>query len=235
MLISAIRVPAPALAGALLLGAAPPTGSLAELDRQFICPEAMRSDADRMAGLRGFFERYVAAVPNASPTDILAYRRLLLARHGCRKTLASVDAADRAVAAGDVRRQAWVTVTQRAGVELEMSTNHVGPVLDPRFPAEQAVDAYARLTLSAPAVTDATHTRYDQLVSHAVYFCRTQRYALVENDYFLEGRLAQKDPSPAVAHGPSGQPLYAIAPVPAGSVNADASRWACGTVRGGIG
>lgn len=222
------------LVGLLFAGAsaAAPATSLADLDRDFVCPETMLSDEARMAALKDFFNAYGAAEPKATPGEVIQFRQALLEKHICAKTLASIHAAHAAVENGDVQRQAWLPISVTNGIELFVSTDHLAPVLDPRFPAERAVDAYARLTFSVSQTTNVTHIDYDEVVSHSVYYCSSDRYALVENDYFRSGSKVLSDPSPVAAKGPYGLKLFAVTPIPSGSMSAAAARWACSAAKG---
>ena len=105
-------------------------------------------------------------------------------------------------------------------------------VLDLRFADERTVDGYARLTLAQPATTEATRVRYDEVISHAVYYCRTRRYALAENVFYLAGREVGRDMGAIVARSADGAPLFAVADLPPGSYNAEAGQWACRNARG---
>ena len=214
-------------------GNAAPTRSLSDIDRNFVCPEAMTSDEARSAALKRFFDDYGAVEPQATPGDLIRYRQSLLLKHGCTKTLDSIHAANTSVqTGGDVKRQAWLPIGQGDGVSLFVSTDQLLPVIDPRSPSERAVDAYARIVFSGPQTTNVTHVRYNEVVSHNVYYCDSSRYSLIENDYFLHGREVLKDASPVMGTGPYGGKLFAVEAIPLGSLNASVTRWACSAVRG---
>ena len=72
------------------------------------------------------------------------------------------------------------------------------------------MNAYVKLTFATPQETNVTHTSYDTVISHNIYYCGTARFALVENDYFLSGKQALRDPSPAIRTGSTD--VYEIAP-----------------------
>jgi hypothetical protein len=207
-----------------------PPMNLAEADRTFVCPEGLSSDAARAESLHRFFEVVARAAPDRSVAETLRYRRLLLAKHGCRQTLTALNKAEAAVRAGAVWDQAWLPL-QTAGISLFGSATIVEPFDDPRTPGELAVETYVKAAFAAPQRTNVTRIAYDVVVSHAVYYCRSRRYALVENDYFLQGRAVLKDPSPQIHAGHS--TVYALEPVPPGSLNAVAAAWACRSVGAG--
>ena len=71
------------------------------------------------------------------------------------------------------------------------------------------------------------------MFSRSIYYCRSARYALVQNDYFLGGKRQLHDPSP-IGHMPDGTTVYAMAPVPPDSPNAVMAAWACRGPRGGV-
>ena len=216
----------------LLIGATGAGSTPTSIDKSFVCPETMRSDMERMASLRSFFSDYAAARPDATPSDIIEYRRLLLAKHGCSKTLKHVDESNRAVEAGDVEKQAWLPITSRNGASLAMSTDHNAVVVSSQSPNEKAVDAFARLTLSQTSATDVTKVSYDEVVSHSVYLCKSRRYSLEANTYFLNGRQVLKDEGEVIGRSESGRPIYSVDPIPPGSMNEDAWHWACEVAKG---
>jgi len=204
--------------------------AFAAIDKAFICPESLPDEKTRMNALHDFLDAVTRAAPDKSLPDVLVYRRTLLRTHGCTQTLKSLDAADAAVARGDIQDQAWFPLNSGlAGVELSVSSSYLKLYNDSRL-AGRAVETYARIDLSRPARTNVTHVAYDQVVSHVVYYCQAHAYALIENDYFLTGKLVLKDPGPVAAAGPP--PLYATTPTPPNSLNALASAAACGATRG---
>jgi hypothetical protein len=199
----------------------------AEVDRAFVCPEAERGNDARMAALHRFFDAMTKAAPEESIADTLRYRKALLRKHHCARTLANLDAADAAVRAGAVWDQAWAPINSGAGADLFGSTTIVDPYDDPRASNELAVETYIKVVFPTPRQTDVTRIAYDALVSHDVYYCRSHRFALVENDYFLAGKPVLNDPSRPVRAGPATR--YEIAPITPGSLNVAAARWACGS------
>jgi hypothetical protein len=198
----------------------------AEIDRAFVCPEAEPGNDARPSALHRFFDTLAKAAPDESISDALRYRKALLRKHHCTRTLANLDAADAAVRAGAVWDQAWAPINTGAGAELFGSTTIVDPYDDPRASDELAVETYVKVVFPTRRQTNVTRITYDALVSHDVYYCRSHRFALVENDYFLAGKPVLKDPSPPLPTGPTTR--YQIAPITPGSLNVAAARWACG-------
>lgn len=219
-----------AVALACVIGGLAPQGvyaAAAETSAQpFTCPEALPDAAARARELSGFFG---AAAPGASIFDILTARKALLAQHDCTKTLANMQAHEDSVLRGDVRDQAWFPLNGPTGVKLAISSTYLKAFLDPRAPGERAVETYARVLFPAPQTTNVTRVRYDELISHAVYYCGTRRYALAENDYFLGGASVLKDPSPTATVG--GVTVWPATATPLGSLNADVAAAACGSLR----
>ena len=210
--------------------AMPADKAFAAIDKAFVCPESLPDEKSRMTALHDFMDAVTRAAPDKSLPDVLLYRRTLLQTHGCTQTLKSLDAAEAAVVHGAVQDQAWFPLDSGLpNLKLSVSTSYLKIYSDPRQPG-RAIETYARVDLAAPAQTDATHTMYDQVVSHVVYYCQARAYALIENDYFLAGKPTLKDPSPIVVAGPP--PLYATAPIPPGSLNAIAAAATCGATRG---
>ncbi len=219
-----------ALLAVLLDPTTPAPGGLAAVDRGFVCPESLPDAQARITALHDFMDAVTRAAPDKSLPDVLLYRRALLQSHGCDQTLKALAAAEAAVTRGDVQDQAWFPLDSGlANIKLSVSTSYLKLYTDARLPG-RAVETYARIDLTAPATTNATHTTYDQVVSHVVYYCQAQAYALIENDYFLSGKAVLRDKSPAAVSGPP--PLYATTPTPAGSLNAIAAAWACGATAG---
>lgn len=165
--------------------------ALGELDRGFACPESLSSDDARFAALRRFVDAYKAARPQSTPGDMLLFRRTLLEKHACRRTLARLAGAAAAVRNGDMRPQAWLPIDESGPARLFVSTDHLVTVFDPRFPRGRTVDAYTRLVFPAGQTTNVTHVAYDELISHTIYYCAYSRYALAENDYFRVGRMVR--------------------------------------------
>jgi hypothetical protein len=205
--------------------------TLVDIDRAFVCPEALPDQASRNAAIGKFMQDMTEAAPKDSIPEALDYRRALLVKHGCTDTLRSLAAHDAAVQAGAVLDQAWVPLGQNARTSLWLSTTYIKPVIDPRFPTDRAVEAYVRIDFAGSAVTDVTHTAYDQLVSHNIYYCGSARFALVENDYFLKGSEVLKDRSP-IETTVAGTPVYAVKSIMPGSLNAPAAKSACGSIKG---
>ena len=220
-----------ALACASSAFAAPDGDKFAGIDRQFVCPEALRSDEARLEALRSFFNNVGAAAPDQSIVDVLLYRKLLLKKHNCEKTLQSMAAAEAAVRNGDVLDQAWFPVGGNKTVTLSASSNTVKSFDDPRYPGDHAIDIYMNLQFASPQETNVTHVSYDQVITHNIYYCRANRYALVENDYFLAGKSTFKDPS-KVAATLGGIDVYQVTPIPPGSFNEMAAVWACTALNG---
>lgn len=212
---------------ALMLAATEPEppAAFAEIDRAFVCPEALANDQAKMSALKDFMTAAAKASPQASIPGLMQYRRRLLEKHGCAQTLHSLEESEARVRGGQVLEQAWVPIGSTPQVRLSVSGTYVKPYEDPRDPAAYAVETYVRLELSTPAETNVTHTRYDQVVSHNVYYCGKASYALIENDYFLAGQEVLKDPSPGQAEG--GQTVYEVKPLTGGSPNAVAARSVC--------
>ena len=210
--------------------ALPPGNAFVVIDKAFVCPENLPDENARMVALHDFMNAMVRAAPDKSVPDVLLYRRTLLQSHGCTQTLKSLDAAEAAVNRGDVQDQAWFPLDSGIpNIKLSVSTSYLKIYTDPRLPG-RAVETYARVDLTQPATTNATHTRYDQVVSHVVYYCQANAYALIENDYFLAGQSTLKDKSPVAVAG--SRPLYATAPIPPRSLNAIAAAATCGATKG---
>lgn len=204
----------------------PATAQPAPAPAPFTCPEDLPDAGARAADLSRVFRD---APPNASIFDILSSRKLQLQQHACARTLANMAAHEAAVVAGDVRDQAWFPLRGPAVARLAISSTYLKAFLDPRFPGERSVETYAQAVFPQLQTTSATHVRYDEIVSHAVYYCGASRYALIENDYFLRGAAVLKDPS---AHAVlSGVTVWPVTPIPPGSPNAELAAAACGGLR----
>jgi len=226
-----VRIGACGLAVALGLALAPAvaadkTAAFAEIDRTFTCPEALPDAATRQTALHGFMDSVATAAPTVTIPQMLAYRQNLLKKHACQETLRNIEAAEQAVARGDVRAQAWLPIAELSGVKILASANYLKPYLDPRHPQDSAVETFDRLVFESPRQTSATRVSYDEIVSRNVFYCRSEGFALIENDYFLSGRLVLKDASPSVETAGASK-LYAIEPLHADTPNAAAARWAC--------
>ena len=208
----------------------PQDAALAPIDKAFVCPESLPDAEKRMTALHDFMDAVARAAPDKSVPDALVYRRRLLQSHGCEQTLKNLDAAGAAVARGDVQDQAWFPLDSGLpDTKLAISTSYLTLYTDARLKG-RAVETYIRVDLTRPGQADATHTVYDQRVSHVVYYCQTNAYALIETDDFLAGKPVRQAKSPAAAAGPP--PLYATTPIPPGSLDAIAAHWACGATHG---
>ena len=213
---------------ALALAAAPgaqPPASAAALDRGFVCPEALPDDAARTAALGAFMNAASKAAPHESIARLLMLRRSLLEKHHCEVTLRNIDAAEARVRDGEVDAQAWQPLGSASGVTLSISSSYMKPYADPRDPTAYAVETFAKVELAQPAVTNATHTTYDAVVSHNVYYCETGAFALIENDYFLKGRLVLREPEPKQTMGAA--TVYRVQPISPGSLNQPIARAVC--------
>jgi len=60
---------------------------LAEVDRNFVCPESLPTDAARQEAVKQYLLAVGAAWPNATVNDMIAFRVTLLNKHNCTKTL----------------------------------------------------------------------------------------------------------------------------------------------------
>lgn len=213
---------------ALALGAASapePPASASEIGRSFVCPEALADDAARTAALKSFMDAASKAAPHESIARLLMLRRSLLEKHHCQATLRNIDAAEARVRDGEVDAQAWQPIGSAAGVSVSISSTYLKPYADPRDPAAYAVETFAKVELAEPAVTNATHTTYDAVVSHNIYYCRAGAFALIENDYFLKGRLVLKEPEPKQIMGAAA--VYKVQPISPGSLNQPVARAVC--------
>lgn len=214
--------------------AAPPSGFDA-IDRGFACPEALPSGAARVDALRSFMAAVSRVAPKANIAQMLLYRHTLLVKHGCAQTLASLAGAERAIAEGAYPDESWSPLGPNAGpLKLFASTSFLRPFDDPRAPGERAVETYIKMTLATPQETNVTHVTYDAVISHAVYYCQSGRYGLVENNYLLAGKLVLKDASPPARAQNGGARLFEFAPITSGSPNAAAAQWVCAAPLGDL-
>ncbi len=209
----------------MMLAAAPSTDAWAAVDQAFVCPETLADDAARAQAVKRFMNQASAADPSRSVFSLMIYRRFLLEKHECRQTLANLHAYQAAIEAGAVSDQDWLPIGGRPGVLISISVVGTRPYADPRRPDDRAVETYVQVRLAQPAETDLTHTRYDELVSHEVFYCGSNQHALIENDYFLAGASALKDPSPSARYG--AVRVYAPEPTESGTTNALIARTAC--------
>jgi hypothetical protein len=67
---------------------------LAEVDRSFVCPESL-PDAARQDAVKQYIIQVRDAWPDASVDDMIAYRKFLLKKHNCAKTLEAIERQDR--------------------------------------------------------------------------------------------------------------------------------------------
>ncbi len=196
------------------------------LDRGFICPETLPNDQARAEALRAFFTAVRSEAPHATILDAVHFRYETLQKHGCRQTLQQMQAA--AAPSSDPPGEiTWLPVPfgGAPGETLAISDIGLVPVVDPRWPAEHAVKAYVKLTFPSAQESNPIHVNYDTVISHNIYYCESGRYALIENDYFLSGKPAFQDPSPATHIGSTD--VYEITPVRPGSPNEAAVPPAC--------
>ena len=63
---------------------------VAQIDRTFVCPEALPSDAARQDALKLFFQQAAAAKPSITLGEITQFRVAMLRKHGCNETLAKL-------------------------------------------------------------------------------------------------------------------------------------------------
>jgi hypothetical protein len=211
---------------------APSRPDFAAIDRAFVCPETLASDKARQDAIGAFMDAVAKAAPDMSIADMLLYRRELLENHGCVQTLQNLARSEANVRAGAVTDQAWWPVGDSPTVGLFVASDYLKTFVDPRFPEEHAVETYVRLQLATPRPAGAANPAYDQLISHAIYYCGTRRYALIENDYFLKGNRVRREPSHIAAQLGSIS-LYALTPTPKGSLNEVAAGFVCGVKRSG--
>jgi hypothetical protein len=67
---------------------------LAEVDKHFACPESL-PDGARQDAVKQYILQLRGAWPDASVDDLIAYRKFLLKKHGCTKTLEALQRQDR--------------------------------------------------------------------------------------------------------------------------------------------
>jgi hypothetical protein len=207
---------------ALIAALSSSTPAFAAVDKGFVCPESLPDEQSRITALHDFLDAVTHAAPDKSLPEVLTYRRSLLKSHDCAQTLKSLDAADRAVAKGDVQDQAWLPLDSgHTDLNLSISTSYLKIYLDPARPG-RAVETYARIDLATPGQTDLTRTSYDQMVAHIVFYCRTNTYALRQADYFLTGKPVRQEKSAAAA----------ATPIPPHSLYAVAAAMICGATHG---
>lgn len=227
-----------AMAGALLAGLAPALGraqdaaeAFADIDQAFVCPEALASDEERSVALRDFVAAVARAAPDRTIPQVLFYRRQLLMKHGCSQTLRNLDEADAAIRNGEVLKQPWMAFGRSPDFTASIAASNIKPYLDPRYPTERAVEVYVKLAFYTPQPNAKGKVDYDQVVSHQIYYCDVARYALIERDYFLDGKSVFKDEGkPDKA---SGVDVYERLTVPQDSVNAAGLEQSCGAASRG--
>lgn len=175
--------------------AAEPDSPTSTIDRQFVCPETLPDDQARLGALRTFMDSMSKATPDESIVDVLNYRKALLQKHGCTKTLGSLQASQDAILNGAVLQQAWIPVLNNPNISLSISTSYIEPYVDPRYPTSRAIETYVKVTFATSQQTNITHHTYDAVVSRNVYYCDNKQYALIENDYFYPARRYSKTPA----------------------------------------
>jgi hypothetical protein len=222
------------LAGLVVLAlpafAAGPDSPTSTIKRQFVCPEMLPNDQARSDALRKFMDSMSKIAPDEGIVDVLNYRKVLLQKHGCIKTLDALQASREAVLNGAVSQQTWFPVLNNSNVSLSVSMSYIEPYFDPRYSSSRAIDTYVKTTFATNQQTNVTHHAFDEVVSHSVYYCDNKQYALIENDYFLSGAEVFKDPS--VASVVASTNVYDVVPTPPGSLNEIAARWACQALKG---
>jgi hypothetical protein len=215
------------LAGASARAQAPPPP---DVDRDFVCPELLDDDGARLRQLTTFIATVGLSNPSLSRPDILAYRRQLLQKHQCARTLQAQKASQDNVQNGDVQDQTWLKLGANAEVTLAIGPDSIGVLTDPRHPEQRVSEAYVRASYSAPQRLAQNQVTYDEVVSHALFYCPSGQRALVENDFFLRGKPVLKQPSQPESVTPDGVAYFTVTPVPQGSLNAVAVRWICGSL-----
>lgn len=68
---------------------------LAEVDRGFVCPESIADATARQDAVKQYILQVREAWPDASVDDLIAYRKFLLKKHTCTKTLEAIERQDR--------------------------------------------------------------------------------------------------------------------------------------------
>lgn len=66
---------------------------VAQIDRAFVCPEALPSDEARKDALKVFLDQVVAAKPSVTIDELTAFRVAMLRKHQCTQTLENIGAA----------------------------------------------------------------------------------------------------------------------------------------------
>jgi len=64
---------------------------LAEVDRNFVCPENLPTDAARQEAVKQYLLNVRDAWPVATVDDMIAFRVALLNKHNCTKTLDAIQ------------------------------------------------------------------------------------------------------------------------------------------------
>jgi hypothetical protein len=68
---------------------------LSGIDRGFLCPESLPDDTARQEAVKQFILKVRDAWPGASVDDMIAFRKFLLKKHNCTKTLEAIERQDR--------------------------------------------------------------------------------------------------------------------------------------------
>lgn len=63
---------------------------VAQIDRTFVCPEALPSDEARNDALKLFLEQAAAAKPSITLAEVTQFRVAMLRKHQCNETLANL-------------------------------------------------------------------------------------------------------------------------------------------------
>jgi hypothetical protein len=210
-------------------GQAAPAAAADAMDKQFVCPEAMKNDAQRSTSLDAFMQAFGRAHPDATVADMLLFRREMLNKHKCTRTLQNLQAEQDAVELGEVDAQAWLPLGSTSrGITLSVSMDQLKPFVDPRFPTEKAVEDYSLVAFNQPRKTT-THVEFDRVVSHEVYYCSRNQYAVVGNQYFLADKSVLTDSGPVAEV--DGAQVYQTVNIPNGSLTQAIARWACGAAK----
>lgn len=218
------------LAAAVVAGSPGASDPLVSVEKAFVCPESLPSDETRREALQSYVETASAAYPAFGLTRLMLLRRGLLAEHDCDQTLNNLRRDENRVLAGQVRDQAWAPIVTKPTVQVYLSGSFLEPFHDPRLPDDRdAVETFIRVVSTVPLPLGDNAGDYDELISHVIYYCGSNRMAEVENDYFLAGRGMVRDPKPA--RTVSQQTVYDLEDVPPQSLNDIAMDSLCGEKR----